>query len=171
MGFNKLIVLIVILIFTSQAQAALPDKDKLKALKANAEAEMANYKQIRLQQGKCLEVSRDQVKVNGGRVQLGDCGIGAHQKWMPEVTSTGTRIKLANEKCLQVSGDVNVPGTTVVIWDCNNSPAQSWNYVNGQLRTQANTCMQTAPDQINTVGAAVQIGVCGEGANQQWVAE
>ena len=179
MAFKKLVFLIIPLIFVSQAQAELPANDKLKALKASAEAAMSNYKQIHLKEGKCLEVKREEVKANGGHVQIGDCGIGTNQKWMQEEIKIklangkwmqeGTKIKLANGKCLQVSGDAKKPGTGVEIWDCNDTPVQVWNYVNGQLKTQENTCLQTAPEDMNKSGAVVQIGTCGDGVNQQWV--
>lgn len=164
MSFKPLLMLLLALMFVSPAQADLPSKEKLKALKAKVEQEMAKYFRIQNGGGKCLEVVREQAKANGGQVRVWDCDIGAHQKW----TLDGTQVKLANKMCLQTMGDAKVVGTGIQIWACSGAPTQVWNYVNGQLQTPAKTCLQVLPNEVNNNGALVQLGACAPGPHQQW---
>jgi streptogrisin C len=54
------------------------------------------------------------------------------------------------------------------MWDCNNTGAQKWTFVNGTLQTSNNKCMDVAWGSTAD-GAVVQIATCSGNAAQQWV--
>ncbi|GAB3851081.1 hypothetical protein GCM10027610_077120 [Dactylosporangium cerinum] len=107
--------------------------------------------------GKCVDVSGDDVGVNGAAVQLWDClASAADQHWTP---SGGTLRTLG--RCLDVTGGSVVNGALVQLWDCNGGGAQQWvPQTNGSLRNPASGRCLDSPNGAVTNGTRLQIWDC-----------
>jgi streptogrisin C len=82
--------------------------------------------------------------------------------------STSSLISNWNGKCVDVPNSNFSDGVQLQMWDCNNSGAQKWTFVNGTLQTSNNKCMDVAWGSTAD-GAVVQIANCSGNAAQQWV--
>ncbi|PPF76596.1 glucose dehydrogenase [Subtercola sp. Z020] len=72
-------------------------------------------------------------------------------------------------RCLDVTGNVQTPGTGVNIYDCNNQANQSWTFSTAsELKTFADTRCLDVASHATTSPAKAQIYTCNGGANQQW---
>lgn len=72
-------------------------------------------------------------------------------------------------KCLDVHApDQHRNGARVQVWDCNNSPQQTWKIDGSGIKSGAGKCLDVhAPDQHNN-GARVQIWDCNGAPQQTW---
>jgi streptogrisin C len=82
--------------------------------------------------------------------------------------STSALISNWNGKCVDVPNANFSDGVQLQMWDCNNTGAQKWTFVNGTLQTSNNKCMDVAWGSTAD-GAVVQIASCSGNAAQQWV--
>jgi streptogrisin C len=82
--------------------------------------------------------------------------------------STSSLVSNWNGKCVDVPNANFSDGVPLQMWDCNNSAAQKWTFVNGTLQTSNNKCMDVAWGSTAD-GAVVQIANCSGNAAQQWV--
>jgi streptogrisin C len=82
--------------------------------------------------------------------------------------STSALISNWNGKCVDVPNGNFSDGVQLQMWDCNNTGAQKWTFVNGTLQTSNNKCMDVAWGSTAD-GAVVQIANCSGNAAQQWV--
>jgi Trypsin/Ricin-type beta-trefoil lectin domain/Putative Ig domain len=112
--------------------------------------------------GSCVDVKSRRTD-NGSAVQTWGCGDGnPAQRW----TVDGQRLS-ALGKCMSTAnnGDTG-DGTGVVVWDCDGSHAQQWQFdpAHGTITNlAANKCL-TASD----TGSPLTIAVCTATPNQQW---
>ncbi|MFI0724241.1 ricin-type beta-trefoil lectin domain protein [Streptomyces sp. NPDC021224] len=70
-------------------------------------------------------------------------------------------------KCLDVNGGSSANGTTVQIWGCNGTAAQSWTAAADGTVRAAGKCLD-AYDNGTADGTRVEIWDCNGGGNQQW---
>jgi streptogrisin C len=82
--------------------------------------------------------------------------------------STSSLISNWNGRCVDVPNSNFSDGVQLQMWDCNNTGAQKWTFVNGTLQTSNNKCMDVAWGSTAD-GAVVQIATCSGNAAQQWV--
>ena len=73
-----------------------------------------------------------------------------------------------NNRCLDVPNGNFADGVLVQMWNCNNSAAQKWNFVNGTLQTSNNKCLDI-PWGSTASGAILQIVGCNGNPAQQFV--
>ncbi|GAB2619006.1 hypothetical protein Aab01nite_32910 [Paractinoplanes abujensis] len=73
-----------------------------------------------------------------------------------------------NNKCIDVPNGNFADGVQLQMWNCNNSAAQKWEFVDGTLRTSNNKCMDVAWGSTAN-GAAIQIVTCSGNPAQQFV--
>jgi len=73
-----------------------------------------------------------------------------------------------NNKCIDVPNGNFSDGVLLQMWNCNNSAAQKWTFVNGTLQTSNNKCMDVAWGSTAN-GAAIQIVGCSGNPAQQFV--
>ncbi|CAA7263867.1 unnamed protein product [Cyclocybe aegerita] len=73
-------------------------------------------------------------------------------------------------KCLDVQGALFQNGTPVQVYDCNGSPAQTWDYIRGSTKVQlrgTNYCLDAGSSPGN--GVHMKIWTCYGGLSaQQW---
>ncbi|MEU2778734.1 arabinofuranosidase catalytic domain-containing protein [Streptomyces sp. NPDC007162] len=75
----------------------------------------------------------------------------------------------ASGRCLDVKGDVDTPGTTLDIWDCNGQANQAFQPTSaGELRTMNGTRCVDALDGRTTPGAPAVIRSCDGRSTQVW---
>lgn len=75
----------------------------------------------------------------------------------------------ASGRCLDVKGNVDAPGTTLDIWDCNGQVNQAFEMTAaGELRTMAGTRCVDAYDDRTAPGAPAVIQACDGRATQVW---
>ncbi|WP_250033178.1 ricin-type beta-trefoil lectin domain protein [Paractinoplanes maris] len=73
-----------------------------------------------------------------------------------------------NGKCLDVPNGNFADGVRVQMWNCNGTPAQQWNFVNGTLQTSNNKCLDVAWGSTAN-GTVIQIAGCSGNPAQQFV--
>lgn len=85
------------------------------------------------------------------------------------LTIAGGAIRGGAGKCLDVHApDQRNNGGRVQVWDCNNTPQQTWSVVNGTIRSAAGKCLDVhAPDQRSN-GGRVQVWDCNNTEQQRW---
>jgi streptogrisin C len=82
--------------------------------------------------------------------------------------STSSVVSNWNNKCIDVPNANFADGVQLQMWNCNNSAAQKWTFVNGTLQTSNNKCMDVAWGSTAN-GAAIQIVGCSGNPAQQFV--
>ncbi|MEV5957745.1 arabinofuranosidase catalytic domain-containing protein [Streptomyces sp. NPDC051987] len=84
-------------------------------------------------------------------------------------TSPAPLVGSASGRCLDVKGDVDTPGTTLDLWDCNGQANQAFQPTSaGELRTMNGTRCVDALDGRTTPGAAAVIRSCDGRSTQVW---
>ncbi|MFF1544351.1 arabinofuranosidase catalytic domain-containing protein [Streptomyces sp. NPDC058291] len=75
----------------------------------------------------------------------------------------------ASGRCLDVRGNVDTPGTTLDVWDCNGQTNQAFAFASeGELRTMSGTRCVDAYDDRTAPGAPVVIRSCDGRTSQVW---
>ncbi|MDH2430795.1 lectin [Sphaerisporangium sp. TRM90804] len=75
----------------------------------------------------------------------------------------------ASQRCLDVRGNVDTPGTALNIWDCTGQANQAFEFTSaGELRTWNGTRCVDAYGNQTTPGTQVIIWSCNGQANQKW---
>ena len=124
------------------------------------------YRSLRNEGGKCLDVHLEDLAINGGRVQIWDCNNEIQQRWKFD------KGRLMNEggKCLDVHVvDLKKDGGKVQIWDCNTEIQQQWKFDNkGRLVNGGGKCLDIHIEDLNKNGGKVQIWECRDATNQRW---
>ncbi|KAF9034319.1 ricin B lectin domain-containing protein [Panaeolus papilionaceus] len=119
---------------------------------------------------KCIDVRGGQF-TNGTNVQIWDCNNTAAQRWTFPADGTKGAIKLAGTQMCLDAGSVPNSGTTLKLWQCiDNSPAQTWTYVN-QTHFQLDGSTQCMDLMAGSTidGTPIQTWTCQElNANQLW---
>ncbi|MGD8193066.1 PQQ-dependent sugar dehydrogenase [Herbiconiux sp. P18] len=83
--------------------------------------------------------------------------------------SSATIIGAASNRCLDVIGNVDTPGTGINIYDCVGQPNQSWTLTAaGELTTFGGTRCLDVDKQSTVSPARLQIYACNGGANQKF---
>ncbi|MGO4428310.1 ricin-type beta-trefoil lectin domain protein, partial [Streptomyces sp. MCAF7] len=83
--------------------------------------------------------------------------------------SAAPLVSSASGRCLDVKGNVDTPGTTLDIWDCNGQVNQAFEFTSaGELRTMNGTRCVDAYDDRTAPGAPVVIRSCDGRATQVW---
>jgi hypothetical protein len=78
-------------------------------------------------------------------------------------------VSSASGRCLDVKGNVDAPGTTLDIWDCNGQVNQAFEWTSaGELRSMSGTRCVDAYDDRTAPGAPVVIRSCDGRATQVW---
>lgn len=78
-------------------------------------------------------------------------------------------VSSASGRCLDVKGNVDTPGTTLDVWDCNGQANQAFEFTSaGELRTMSGTRCVDAFDDRTTPGASAVIRSCDGRATQVW---
>ena len=115
--------------------------------------------------GRCLEVNEPQLRVNGGRVQLGVCDGRASQGWRLE---RGRLLNGANNRCLDLHGpDAGLNGARIQAVDCHGGANQGWHFERGQWFAQADgRCLD-----VDRNGVSVLSWDCNGSPGQQWALE
>ncbi|MFD5538779.1 arabinofuranosidase catalytic domain-containing protein [Streptomyces sp. NPDC127079] len=84
-------------------------------------------------------------------------------------TAPAPLVGSASGRCLDVKGDVDTPGTTLDIWDCNGQANQAFQPTSaGELRTMNGTRCVDALDGRTTPGAPAVIRSCDGRSTQVW---
>ncbi|MBU2662733.1 ricin-type beta-trefoil lectin domain protein [Actinoplanes bogorensis] len=131
--------------------------------------------------GSWISGNQAQGVTSGG---TGNCSSGGTMWFQPvneilqtyglSLTTTGgggtgsSVISSLNNKCLDVPNSNFSDGVRVQMWNCNNTAAQKWNFVNGTLQTSNNKCLDVAWGSTAN-GAVIQIVNCSGNPAQQWV--
>ncbi|WP_076971207.1 arabinofuranosidase catalytic domain-containing protein [Streptomyces sparsogenes] len=88
--------------------------------------------------------------------------------WSASV-SAAPLLSSASGRCLDVKGNVDTPGTTLDIWDCNGQVNQAFEFTSaGELRALNGTRCVDAYDDRTAPGAPVVIRSCDGRATQVW---
>ena len=82
--------------------------------------------------------------------------------------STSSLISNWNGLCIDVPQSNFSDGVPLQMWECNNTGAQKWTFVNGTLQTSNNKCMDVAWGSTAN-GAVIQIATCSGNPAQQFV--
>ncbi|RYG65232.1 hypothetical protein EON77_18775, partial [bacterium] len=83
------------------------------------------------------------------------------------VSGTGViRSAVNSQKCLDVAAWSRDNGASVVLWDCEGNPNQTFQSVGKQLRVYGNKCLDV-PGGENRKGVTLQIWDCHEGNTNQ----
>ncbi|NUS83088.1 MAG: alpha-L-arabinofuranosidase [Streptomyces sp.] len=83
--------------------------------------------------------------------------------------SAAPLVSSASGRCLDVKVNVDTPGTTLDIWDCNGQVNQAFEFTSaGELRTMNGTRCVDAYDDRTAPGAPVVIRSCDGRATQVW---
>ncbi|WP_245664873.1 ricin-type beta-trefoil lectin domain protein [Actinoplanes subtropicus] len=82
--------------------------------------------------------------------------------------STSSLVSDWNGLCIDVPNSNFSDGVPLQMWECNNTGAQKWTFVNGTLQTSNNKCMDVAWGSTAN-GAVIQIANCSGNPAQQFV--
>ncbi|SFF79840.1 Lysophospholipase L1 [Actinacidiphila alni] len=116
--------------------------------------------------GTCVDVSGDDIGVNGAAVQLWACQPQAFdQHWTRGANGSLTVLG----RCLDINGNGTAAGTKVELWDCNGVGGQNWQQrANGSLfNPQSGRCLDS-PSGATANGTRLQIWDCNGSAAQQF---
>jgi F5/8 type C domain/Ricin-type beta-trefoil lectin domain/Glycosyl hydrolases family 16 len=114
--------------------------------------------------GKCMEDSGGNT-ANATPVTIDTCGA-AGQTWSTYSDST----LRTGGKCLDAASAGTVNGTKLQVYDCNGSPAQTWQASGGGYKNpQSGRCIDD-PSGTTTNGTQLQLFDCTGTAEQQWSA-
>ena len=85
-------------------------------------------------------------------------------------TSIADIKSIMNNKCLDVINGLNISGTNVQMYECNNENAQKWYYnpSTQQFKTIYGKCLDLV-DGNNDDGTNIQIFECNDGDGQKWL--
>jgi hypothetical protein len=87
----------------------------------------------------------------------------------PASAAAAPLVSTASGRCLDVTGNVDAPGSTLEIWDCNGQANQAFDLTSaGELRTLGGTRCVDASGGRTAPGTPVIIWTCNGQANQQW---
>jgi hypothetical protein len=87
----------------------------------------------------------------------------------PASAAAAPLVSTASGRCLDVKGNVDTPGSTLEIWDCNGQANQAFDLTSaGELRTLGGTRCVDASGGRTAPGTPVIIWTCNGQANQQW---
>ncbi len=114
---------------------------------------------------KCVDVSGDDIGVNGAAVQLWDCQSGAvDQHW----TWNGSALQTLG-RCLDVTSAGTANGTKLQLWDCNGTGAQTWvAQADGSLKNPNSGRCMDSPGGATANGTRLQIWDCNGTAAQKF---
>ncbi len=144
-------------------------KEERLYISVQAKKRSLEYRSLRNEGGKCLDIHVEDLVTNAGRVQIWECNNEIQQRW--KFDDQG---RLVNEggKCLDVHvEDLKKDGGKVQIWDCNNEIQQRWKLdKQGRLVNGGGKCLDIHIDDLNKDGGKLQIWECQAKpkANQQW---
>jgi hypothetical protein len=88
---------------------------------------------------------------------------------MPALAAAAPLVSAASQRCLDVKGNVDTPGTALDIWDCTGTAGQTFEFTAaGELRTLNGTRCVDAYSNQTAPGTQVIIWSCNGQANQKW---
>jgi hypothetical protein len=126
-----------------------------------------DFRSLRSEGGKCLDVHIEDLVKDGGRVQIWKCNNEIQQRWKFD-----NKGRLVNEsgKCLDIHvQDLKKDGGKVQIWECNDQIQQQWKLdKKGRLVSKGGKCLDVEINEINKDGGKVQIWECNDQIQQRW---
>ena len=85
---------------------------------------MGGYQNLKNVGGKCLEIAPNELRKNGGNIQIWDCNNEIQQQWMFDEQG---RLRNEGGKCLDVlARELKKDGGKVQAWECHSEIQQKW---------------------------------------------
>lgn len=110
--------------------------------------------------GKCLDASGTG---NGSKVVLSGCDGSAAQKW----TVSGSEIRSAGGRCLDVTANNAANGTAIVLWDCHGRANQKWTVQGNRVVGLGGKCLDVQA-RGTADGTPIILWACSGQTNQRW---